>query len=252
MTTFMMNTKRYFSEMKGTSLRTYFNDWSPWEKMWLAISTVAITVASIWTWDPGNVVGSWAALISSITGIWCVVLVAKGKISNYIWGLVNVILYAYAAFTWKLYGDFMLNAFYFLPMQFVGWYIWTKPNYKAGVDTVKTKFLSWKMRGVWTLISIAATVGYGFVLKSLGGNTPFLDAMSTVGSVIAMILMAKMFMEQWAIWIIVDIVTVMMWINICFNEGGMFNLGILVMWVSWLINAVYGFFNWIKMNKEEV
>jgi nicotinamide mononucleotide transporter len=247
--TFWVNTVAYFAGMKEAKLRNYFDDWSMWEKFWLALSTVAIFAASIWTWDPTNLMGSYAALISSITGIWCVVLVAKGKISNYIWGFFNVVLYAYAAYTWKLYGDFMLNAYYFLPMQFVGWYIWTKPGYKKDADTIKAKVLSWKGRIILTLISVVATIGYGFILQRMGGNTPFLDAMSTVGSVIAMILMARMFMEQWVIWIIVDVVTVIMWANIVFLEGGMFNLGILVMWSAWLINAVYGMVNWIKMNK---
>ena len=249
---FWINSIDYFNGMKNVSVKTYFNDWSMWEKSWLFISTIAILLASIWTWDVGNTTASWVALISSITGIWCVVLVAKGKISNYIWGLANVVFYAWAAYSWKLYGDFMLNAFYFLPMQFVGWYIWTKPNYKKDADTVKSRFLSWKARIVWTLVSVGTTIGYGFILKSMGGLTPFLDSMSTVFSVLAMILMARMFMEQWVLWIIVDVVTVAMWANIVFLEGGMFNMGILVMWSAWLINASYGMFNWIKMNKSLV
>lgn len=248
---FRQNTVTYFQEQKETKLTNYFNDWTTWEKLWLVISTVAITVASVLTWDPTNLMGSSAALISSITGIWCVVLVAKGKISNYIWGLVNVVFYAYAAYTWRLYGDFMLNAFYFLPMQFVGWYMWTKPGYKTGKDSVVSKFLSWKGRIFWTLGSTAAIVGYGFVLQAMGGNTPFFDSTSTVLSVLAMVLMAGLFMEQWILWIVVDVVTVIMWSNIVFIEGGLFNLGILVMWISWTINAIYGFLNWIKMHNEQ-
>lgn len=248
---FWTNTLTYFRDQKDVRLKNYFDDWTTWEQLWLGISTIAITIASIWTWDPTNLMGSWAALLSSITGIWCVVLVAKGKISNYIWGFINVVLYAYAAYTWKLYGDFMLNAFYFLPMQFIGWYIWTKPNLKTGKDDIVAKFLSWRGRVLWALVSVSLIVGYGFILRALGGNTPFFDAASTVLSVLAMILMAALFMEQWVLWIVVDVVTVVMWTNIVFIEGGLFNLGILVMWVAWTINAFYGFFNWIKMHKEQ-
>lgn len=251
-TEFRENTAEYFKSNKEAKLTGFFEDWTLWEKSWLAVSTVAIVLASIWTWDPTNLLGSWAALISSVTGIWCVLLVAKGKISNYIWGTINVIFYAYAAFTWQLYGDFMLNAFYFLPMQFVGWYIWTKPKAKTGKDNVVSKFLSWKGRILWLAVSAALVVGYGFILQAMGGNTPFFDATSTVLSILAMVLMAGLFMEQWILWIVVDVVTVVMWANIVFNEGGMFNLGILVMWVSWTVNAIYGFVNWIKMhNKQE-
>lgn len=248
---FRTNTVDYFKSQKHVQLKNYFNDWTTWERLWLIISTVAITVASIWTWDPTNLMGSWAALISSITGIWCVILVAKGKISNYIWGFINVVLYAYAAYTWKLYGDFMLNAFYFLPMQFVGWYMWTKPSFKTGKDNVVSKFLSWKGRLFWALASAGIVIGYGFILQAMGGNTPFFDATSTVLSVLAMILMAALFMEQWVLWIIVDVVTVIMWSNIVFQLGGLFNIGILIMWCSFTVNAVYGLFNWIKMYKNQ-
>lgn len=246
---FITNMKAYFSRENRVPLANSFDDWTLWEKMWIGVSTVAILAASLMTWDPTNLLSSWVALISSITGIWTVVLVAKGKISNYLWGFVNVIFYAWAAYTWKLYGEVMLNAIYFLPMQFVGLYIWTKPEFRKGNNNVKIKFLTWKTRIMWALVSIAAIFTYGTILDSMGGLTPYLDASSTVVSIIAMVLMARLFMEQWILWIIVDVVTVIMWANIVFNEGGMFNMGILVMWVCWLINAVYGMTNWIKMKK---
>jgi len=153
---------------------------------------------------------------------------------------------------WRLYGDFMLNAFYFLPMQFYGWYIWTKPEFKANKDNVISKFLSNKARFLWIIITAVATYSYGIFLISLGGNTPFLDSASTVFSVIAMILMARAYAEQWVLWIIVDAVTVVMWANICFNEQGMMNFGLLIMWSLWLLNAIFGFYNWIKTERRGV
>lgn len=244
---FKTNTINYFKEFKFS-----LNDWTFLEKSWLIFSTVAIVIASIFTWDPTNQLASWVALISSTTGMWCVVLVAKGKISNYIFGFINIVFYAWAAYMWQLYGDFMLNAFYFLPMQFYGWYIWTKPGFKVNRDGVISKFLSNKSRFIWALITAVATYGYGLFLTSLGGNTPYLDSASTVFSIIAMILMAKAYAEQWILWIIVDTVTVVMWANICFLEGGMMNFGLLIMWTMWLINAIYGFVNWIKMEGRKI
>ncbi len=253
---FWTNTKLYFTVQKDEgpkNLKQYFSDWSLWEKCWIGIATIAIVLASIWTWDPTNLMGSSAALISSITGIWCVLLVAKGKISNYIWGLVNVILYAYAAYTWGLFGDFTLNAFIFLPMQFIGWHFWVKPKNKKSADDVKVKFLSTKGRIIWAAISVVAVVAYGFILKLNPAQlTPFFDSTSTVLSIIAVVLMAKLFMEQWVLWIIVDVVTVIMWANIVFfQESGLYNIGILIMWIAFLTNAIFGLYNWIKMNKEQ-
>ena len=64
--------------------------------------------------------------LAGITGVLCVVLVAKGSIWNYLFGLVNVSLYAYISYKASLYGDAVLNAFYYVPMQFIGWWQWRK------------------------------------------------------------------------------------------------------------------------------
>ena len=248
---FWTNSVNYFKGLKDTKTKM-FDGWTLWKKIWLISSTLFITLASYMTWDPTNQLASWVALISSVTGMWCVILVAKGKISNYIFGFINIVFYAWAAYMWKLYGDFMLNAFYFFPMQFYGWYIWTKPAFKVSRDNVVSKLLSNKARVVWILITAVATYGYGLFLQSLDGNTPFFDSASTVFSVIAMILMAKAYAEQWVLWIIVDIVTVIMWANICFNEGGMMNFGLLIMWCLWTTNTIYGLLNWVKLNKVQL
>ena len=52
--------------------------------------------------------------IAAISGILCVVLCAKGKKSQYIWGLINVIGYVIIAWINKYYGEVLLNALYYL------------------------------------------------------------------------------------------------------------------------------------------
>ena len=54
-----------------------------------------------------DIVGSMAG----IAGVLCVVLVAKGSIWNYLFGIVNVSMYAYISYKASLYGDAVLNAF---------------------------------------------------------------------------------------------------------------------------------------------
>ncbi len=247
---FWTNTVNYFKGIGKAELTGFFKGWTAWQKTWLFVSTAAIFIAQMMTWDPTNPSVSLISLIASLSGIWCVVLVAKGKISNYIFGLVNVVFYAWAAYNWQVYGDFMLNAFYYLPMQFYGWYIWTKPEFKVDGDTVKAKKLNvngWIITAVIAAIAIAA---YGFFLQSINNVRPFADAALVVCSVIAQFLMVKRYAEQWLLWIVVDIIGVYIWGTVVFQNGGMGNIGLLIMYVSWLINAVYGYINWLKMSKE--
>jgi len=237
------NVRNYFNGMTGFSLEEYFSGWSTWEKMWLFVSTAMIIVASVMWKD------TWYGIIASLTGIWCVVLVAKARVSNYIPGLINVVFYAYVAYQWQLYGEVMLNAFYFLPMQFIGFHIWTKKENKSGNDTVKTKTMANSNRlslGVASVMSIAI---YGIILEQMGGRTPYIDSMSTVLSVVAMLLMAKVYVEQWVLWIIVDVVTIIMWVNVVFVQGGN-DIALLIMWVAYLINAIYGLRIWMKTSRK--
>ena len=59
-----------------------------------------------------DIVGS----VAGIAGVLCVVLVAKGNIWNYLFGIINVSMYAYISYKAALYGDAALNALYYVPM----------------------------------------------------------------------------------------------------------------------------------------
>ncbi|MCK5028229.1 MAG: nicotinamide mononucleotide transporter [Bacteroidales bacterium] len=223
-------------------IKEYFADWDLYEKIWLFVFTCIIIVLSIYWKD------SYVGILASLTGIWCVVLIAKGKIANYYFGIVNVVAYAYVAFGCQYYGEVMLNMIYFLPMQFVGIYLWRKRRVSNMKDDVKVIYMSNKQRIIWFFITIVGTILYGFFLKYLGGNLPFIDSSSTVMSVIAMILMVFVFVEQWVLWILVDIVSIIMWFTVMINGGN--DVAVLVMWIAFLVNAVYGLYNWIQLAKK--
>ena len=73
--------------------------------------------------------------------------------------------------------------------------------------------------------------------------------MSTVLSVIAQILMIKRFMEQWVIWIVVDVVSVIMWVVALYTEGA--SIAVLLMWSVYLLNAIIMFIKWLKESKNQ-
>lgn len=180
--------------------------------------------------------------IAAISGIFCVVLCAKGRKSQYIWGLLNVIGYIVIAFINKYYGEVMLNAIYYLPSQFIGYYLWNKHQNKETND-VEGKKLNLKSSVILLIGCALAIIGYKNILDLLGGSSTLLDSMSTVISVIANSLMLLRYREQWLLWIIVDIVTVIMWLL-------MGDFIMVTMWAVYLINAFYGYYKWTKIAKE--
>ena len=199
-----------------------------------------------------DVIGS----LAGITGVLCVVLVAKGSIWNYLFGLVNVSLYAYISYKASLYGDAGLNALYYLPMQFIGWWQWRKRGAavsKAEADEngvqVKARRFNWRQRAVLAFSCTAAVVAMGFVLKDLGDPQPFKDSATTVLSIVAQALMALAFMEQWGLWIITNVISVVMW-SICVARGEAHAGVMVIMWVFYLLNSINGLRVWLKLSKK--
>ena len=218
----------------------------------LIIGVIASNI--IYTVLTGNVdvVGS----VAGIAGVLCVVLVAKGSIWNYLFGLINVSMYAYISYKASLYGDAALNALYYVPMQFIGWWQWRKRGAAvseaeaggAGVQ-VKARRFTWHQRVILALGCAAGVIAVGYVLKHFGDPQPFKDSATTVLSIVAQALMALAFMEQWALWIITNVISVVMW-SICVVRGEAHAAVMVIMWVFYLLNSLNGFRVWLNLSRE--
>lgn len=211
--------------------------WKKWEVGWLAAACSIIIFLSIYWQD--TIMG----IISATTGTACVICTGKGKLSAYLFGLINCVLYAIISFKASLYGETMLNALYYVPMQFVGFYTWSK-HMNDKTNEVTKKNMKWSGRLIMAMSILIGTLLYGLILNKMGDAMPFVDAFTTVTSVVAMIVSVKMFAEQWWIWVVVDVFTVYMWF-VSFMQGKE-NIATLIMWMVYLVNAVIMLVKWEK------
>lgn len=218
-------------------IKNELSGWKKWEVSWLVIACAIITGLSIYWQD------TLMGIISSTTGVACVVCTGKGKLSAYLFGLVNSVLYAIISFNAHLYGETMLNAIYYVPMQFVGFYVWNK-HMNSETKEVEKRHMDMKGRLLLLIVMIAATYVYGLFLRSIGDAMPFVDSFTTVSSVIAMIISVKMFAEQWWIWVAVDVFSVYMWW--CNFKTGEDNMATLLMWTVYLGNTIIMLVKWEK------
>jgi len=219
-----------------------FKGWGKFDYSWLALASVAIIGITL------MMGGSYISIISALANVVCVILVAQGKLSNYVWGTVGVITYAYLAFTWGYYGETFLNALYYLPMQFIGFYFWYK--HKGNVDdttseSVLIKSLTRFQKVLGIVLIPILIVLFSYILMLMGGKLVVLDATTTVLSVVAMMLMAARMKEQWLLWIVVNIISIYMWFQ-SFMLGNPDGIATLLMWCVFLLNAVYGAWKWFK------
>ncbi|MEH7249087.1 nicotinamide riboside transporter PnuC [Neobacillus niacini] len=224
-----------------------FKNWTRFEVLWLFTFTL-VNIYLFFAWAD-----SLIGLISSISGMLCVVLVAKGKIANYYFGIVQTLTYAYIAYGYGLYGEVMLNALFYFPVQFIGIYLWNKNKPAHGVKGEDVAVQSLSKKGwIYTVISIVIlTIGYGIFLKYLGGELVWTDSATNVLSIAAQILMLKRFTEQWLLWIAVNILSIFLWLSALVTQGG-YDFSMLVMWSAFLVNSIYGYINWRKLHTKQI
>lgn len=185
-------------------------------------------------------------MVCGIAGVICVVLTAKGKISSYLFNFIQMITYMIICWDAKLYLEFGEQIFYFVACIF-GVFLWKKNMKKNddGTEQViakKFKPLHWVATVVVTVVSTFLLGTFGEVI--LGSTLPYIDAFTVELAVIAQLLMVWRYREQWAVWIVIDIASLVMFVML-----GQWSM--VVMYVAWTINAFYGWYNWTKLNKVE-
>lgn len=209
--------------------------WKKWEVLWFLIATIGIFIVNI-------VLGEdLLSLIAAVTGIICVVLAGKGKLSAYIFGVIHIVSFALFLFSAKYYGMLMLNIFYYLPMQFYGYYVWQK-NMNPITHEVYKKNMTLKQNIILLVSVFVLTILYGMFLNYLNGNMPFVDALSTIISIVALYVSIKMYTEQWLLWIIVNAINIILWIHALVIDVG--SVAILIMTLIYFVNSVLMYLKW--------
>lgn len=217
-----------------------FKDWSKFEKSWLLIST--LVALYIFFTSGNNTIG----LVTSLLGLLYVVNVARGSVWCFLFGALQISCYAYLTYESKIYGEFFLNAFYSLPMQLAGYLAWRK--HKNTDNSLSVNVLSKKNKVLLILFWVVTIVGTYYGLKLMGGNTPILDSMATITSVVALFLSVKRYQEQWILWIVVNGLTTAIW-AFAVARGDVHGMPMLGMWLAYFVNSIYGYINWNKLSK---
>jgi len=144
-----------------------------------------------------------------VTGILCVYLAAKNIIWNWPFAILSVSVYIIIFFEAKLYADMGLQ-FYFLAMNIYGWYFWgRKPRSAEKVPVIK-------INPKETLFSVIGIIFFtavlGFLLKhGTDASFPFIDSFCTACSLVAQVLLARKVLENWLIWVFVDVIYVIVY-----------------------------------------
>lgn len=179
---------------------------------------------------------SLISLISGVTGIISVILCSQRKISFYFFGFIQLGTYMYLALQQRFYGELIENIFYIITML-IGIVVWLK-NYNTEEQIVESKRLSDRLFYIICSIMVFICVLFGYYMKYFTDNTqPFMDSFSTVPAFIAQTLLMLRYREQWIFWIIIDVVSIFMWM---FAD----NWIMVIQFIFWTMNCIYGYRKW--------
>lgn len=152
-----------------------------------------------------------AEIVATITGIMCVVLQTKERISAWPLGIISVGISVIIFFQSKLYSDVILHVSYVF-LNIYGWYNWSQLRKGDRSDVVITSLRKHQVILVAAAIILVSGI-WGYTMKAFtNADLVYFDAFTTVGSLIAQFLLTRKIIENWILWIIVDVVAVNMYI----------------------------------------
>lgn len=196
---------------------------------------------------------SYLEFFGTIFTGWSVYLAAKNKVITWPVGLAGIILYGFLFYQIHLYSDLLEQVYYFLT-TFWGWYLWIKPKSDSTTDRSNMELKVGSVPGrnylTYTTIIVFLTFLLGLLMSNIHELLPtffpvaasfaYLDSFTTVLSFVATILLAQRQIENWHLWIIVDVIGIWLY----YQKGVAF---LSLLYLAFLINAFYGLKKWRKV-----
>ena len=183
------------------------------------------------------------ALVSAFCGITYTLFAGKGNPLCYIIGIFGSFLYVYLSYSQQLWGNLLLYALYFIPMQIVGFVNWNK-NLKSDKYTVIKQSISKKDFYISFLITFVALIFVIYILYVLRDQNPVIDGITTTFSILGMYYTVRRAIQQWFIWGGVNILSFIMWLTIAVNNSKTYSTAF--MWFIYSFLSVYFYYTWKK------
>jgi nicotinamide mononucleotide transporter len=180
-------------------------------------------------------------IIAVALGLANIGLLVRRSIWNYPFGMAMVALYFIIFRDARLYGEAALQVFFFA-VQGWGWWLWARAGGLA--QMVSVEWMGWRARAVSLALVAAATIGIGWgMARFTDAALPYADAAIAGSSVVAQILLAMRRVENWALWIAIDVLSVAVYINreLYLTAG---------LYVAFLVLATAGLVAWAKAARE--
>lgn len=179
----------------------------------------------------------WLSLVSGLMGICSVCLCAQGNIWYFLFGFGQVLTYTYLSWQQHFYAEVAMNGYYLVTMVYGVW-VWLRRLKADDTQTITPRSMAPRVFALMVGAVLILSAATGYLLAHYTDDTqPYLDALTTVPALVAQVLMVTAYREQWYLWLAIDMVSVVLWINA--GDGCM-----VAQYAFWCINCLYGYLRW--------
>lgn len=179
-----------------------------------------------------------------VLGILYLWLEYRADIRLWIIGLIMPVVHGILYYRSGLYADCSMQAYYILAGLY-GWYVWQRNKINETVPEPKRKLLRightpLRMLPILTVVYLCAHIGIYLLLKRFtDSSVPFWDSFTTALSVVAMWMLSRKLVEQWLVWLLVDLTTVGLYI---YKEIPL----TAALYLLYSVLAIVGYLRWCK------
>jgi nicotinamide mononucleotide transporter len=186
---------------------------------------------------------NYIEVLATITGLIYLVYSVKGKILLWFFGLVTSALYVYVFFMSKIYADMCINVYYVI-ISIYGWIHWSLGS-NGRKKELPVSRLVLRLGMILVLITLIIFIIIAFILNTYtDSDIAYWDALVTSASITATWMLARKIMEHWLIWVVVDAISIGLYIY-----KGLYPT--VLLFAVYTALAVVGYFEWKKQWKVQ-
>ncbi len=191
----------------------------------------------------------YLTLIASLIGATALIYVAKGEPLGQILTVVFSVFYSVISFKFRYYGEMITYLGMTAPIAFLSTVSWLKNPYKKGKAEVKISKLSRNKIILMIALTVLVTIGFYFILKYFNTANLFMSTVSIATSFSASYLMLFRNPFYAVAYAANDVVLIILWILAVLDN--IQYLPMIVCFVIFFINDLFGFVSWQKRKKQQ-
>lgn len=212
----------------------------------LWFSSLLFITLSFCIFDRNN----YLTLIASLLGATALIFCAKGNPIGQFLIIIFGLLYAYISYTFSYYGEMVTYLAMTAPSALASLISWLKNPYNGNKAEVKVNSISKKETIFMLFLSIIVTTIFYFVLRYFKTANLIPSTISITTSFIAVYLTFRRSAFYALAYAANDVILIILWILATITN--LSYLSVVICFMTFLINDLYGFFNWIKMQKRQI